>query len=338
MDKKLYKFGMDWLNGVLPVEDVSEVFKLLGQFSGKLRFERWQLTNSGKYNYSRRYCLDGNASMQIMYNPVSDEESFTACKPLEQVSGQTVKGTSNNPYIFFSISGDGIRYLHTLGGEVSALNKLLFYFYRHDFRASRFDVYCDILDKDNKVVPLIEEAFQYFIRPLKGKPSLVTRFQRKSENVSLLQNFDENGDPYFNCVLGNHGSSIGMFRSYNKYEEVRTGRLARLDVKGTKNKQKDFNFEMSMAKQLFTEYGVFDYWYRLEYELHKDNAAAYFSSLMKNAENCNSPLCFEDIFFSVFDRMFTVINYSMLNVCENSTNSDWSEFRDELSSSNEYFV
>ncbi len=301
MDKKLYKFGMDWLNGVLPVADVWSVFEMLEKFSSKLRFDRWTLLNSGRYNYSRRYCLDGKMTIQLMYNPVSDEEGFTADM------------NHNNSGIFFSISGDGIRYLHSLGGDVSALNKLLFYFYRNSFKASRFDTYCDILDDNNDIVPLIQDAFDNFIRPEYDRPTLKTYMRRTDSNIGYIKHRDINGNPYYNCQLGNHSSSVGMFRCYNKFEEMRDGRLS------------DF------SSDAFNSYNVEDYWYRLEYEMHKENAAACFNALMSRADAENSPLCFEDIFNSVFERVFTVVDYKSSSGMQNQPTSNvWASFGAEL--------
>ena len=281
MDKKLYKFGMDWLNGVLPVSDVMSVFEMLEKFSSKLRFDRWTLLNSGRYNYARRYALDGKMTIQLMYNPVSDEQGFTADM------------NHNNSGIFFSISGDGIRYLHSLGGEVSALNKLLFYFYRNSFKASRFDTYCDILDDKNEIVPLIQEAFEYVGNEQIGKPAIST-YLRRTDKSALRKNFrsdrlfEDDGSVFYNCTLGHHGSTVGMFRCYNKRVEVADGRLS------------------EMSSEVFKSYDVDDYWYRLEYEMHKENASACFNALMSRAEEENSPLCFEDIFNSVYERVFTI--------------------------------
>ena len=281
MDKKLYKFGMDWLNGVLPVSDVMSVFEMLEKFSSKLRFDRWTLLNSGRYNYARRYALDGKMTIQLMYNPVSDKQGFTADM------------NHNNSGIFFSISGDGIRYLHSLGGDVSALNKLLFYFYRNSFKASRFDTYCDILDDKNEIVPLIQEAFEYVGNEQIGKPAIST-YLRRTDKSALRKNFrsdrlfEDDGSVFYNCTLGHHGSTVGMFRCYNKRVEVADGRLS------------------EMSSEVFKSYDVDDYWYRLEYEMHKENASACFNALMSRAEEENSPLCFEDIFNSVYERVFTI--------------------------------
>jgi len=125
--EKNYKFGMDWLNGVLPLTEVDEVFDALASFSSKLRKERWQLASTGKYNYKARYMLDNKPFIQLMFNPAyytsDDLPGSFAMSPDE----------SNNPHIFFSISGDGIRYLSSIGGDFTALNKLLCYFYANGF-------------------------------------------------------------------------------------------------------------------------------------------------------------------------------------------------------------
>ena len=322
MYNNLYKFGMDWLNGVLPVYDVSEVFNTLAAFSSKLRFDRWELVNSGKYNYARRYCLDGKASIQFMYNPVSDEEAFTACVKDDSPEASNIR-THNNPYVFFSISGDGIRYLHSLGGEQSALNKLLHYFYRNGFKASRFDVYCDILDSSNDVVPLIQKAFKYFRFPQVGKPTLSTNVQRLEKNCDVRRHYDSKGKVYYNCTLGNHGTRFGMFRCYNKLEEVLNGRLA------------------EFSDVILKDYGVKDYWYRLEYELHKENAAACFNACLANAENENSPLSFESIFASALERIFSIVYLDKLVSSKNLSSLScvvWDNFCTSVLSNSVYLA
>lgn len=325
MTDNKYRFGLDWLNGVLPIQDVDDLFKELNKFSSKLRFERWELTNSGKYNYSRRYCLDGKASIQLMYNPVSAEEEFTASQPDE-----TKPGYHNNSGVFFSISGDGIRYLHSIGGEQTALNKLLYYFYHNSFRSSRFDVYCDILDEDNTIVPLIQEAWSFAGREQVGQPFIKTRLRR--DGSALRKNFkihtmlDDNGNEFTNCSLGHHGSTVGMFRCYNKLVEVSDSRLS------------------EVSESIYSSYDVDGYWYRLEYEMHKDNAASCFDSMMIFAEENNNILTFEDIFASAFNKVFSIIVPSCR--CEMAGNnmsradeaSSWSDFRNTQLANTIHFV
>jgi len=224
-----------------------------------------------------------------------------------------------------------------LRGEVSALNKLLFYLYRHNFKASRFDTYCDILDKNNQIVPLIQEAFTYVGQEQVGKPFIKTNFRRdrknkvtgevskapERRNFQHWTKFDDDGNQFMNCQLGHHGSNIGMFRCYNKLVEVSDGRLA------------DF------SEKIFSQYDVNGYWYRLEYEMHKESAAQCFNDLMSRAENCNTPLCFEDIFYSCFDRVFKI----GIPSCPSAfTNGDfvscyvWQQFGDFVSTNNIHFV
>lgn len=308
-----YKFGMDWLNGVLPLCDVFEVFQEFAKFSSKLRFERWVLMPSGKYNYSRCYALDGQSSFLLAYIPVSDEEAFSACSS-EQ---------SNNPYIFISISGDGIRKLSAMGSDSdnSALHKLLFFLYRNNFKASRFDTYCDILDKKNPVVPEIVKSFNYFRFPQVGKPTLRTKVQRKPDNIKIYKQHDKNGKVYHNVVLGNHGTRFGMFRCYNKLEELVNGRLS------------DF------SSDILSSYNVSDYWYRLEYEIHKENADSCFKSLMQRADE-EGTLYFADIFYSALNRVFQVVIPPSLhsNVSDYPLSTGWRLFFDFVSSNNVHLV
>ena len=330
-DSSLYKFGMDWLNGVLPVTDVADVFAMLEKFSSKLRFDRWELTNSGKYNYSRRYCLDGKAFIQLMYNPVSEEEAFTACLPEpkdDEKIDDVYLQTHNNPYVFFSISGDGIRYLHSIGGEQTALNKLLFYFYRNSFKASRFDVYCDILDKDNEIVDLIVKNVCTWDTLKLGETALTTNMRRINSNFRIFPNVSVSGEHYNNVQIGNHSSNMGMFRCYNKLDEIYQGRLG---VKVTKTDNENDNkksLKLDLLEKMLEEYQVEDYFYRLEYELHKDYSAQIFNALMKNAEFENK-LCFEDIFYSVLSKFFGVVDFTtMSKLTASSYCVIWQDFLD----------
>lgn len=310
-DTPLYHFGMDWLNGVLPMSDVKQFFTDLEQFSSKLRFCRWQLESSGKYNYSRRFCHEGQASIQIMFNPPEIYWDDLRCLVADM--------DCNNSGIFISISGDGLRKLASMGQPGnSALNKLLFYLYRNGFRASRYDVYCDILDKDNKVVSLLTKAFRYFVQPRVGFPTLTTNTQRLRHNVSVIRHQGDDGKSFYNVSLGHHGSSTFMFRCYNKLAEIKDGRLS--DYKDS----------------LLEHYGNPDYWYRMEYEIHKNHASDYFNATMKQAEENNMNITYTDCFLTAFDRCFTPIIYRFIKHIRNIHGfppaDPWVEFRELIAS------
>lgn len=307
MDKSKYKFGMDWLNGVLPYENVGLFFNTLGTFSSKLRFDRWNPCATGMYNYNTRWQLDGKAFFQIAWN-VADLEYPFVCDM-----------NHNNNGIFISISGDGIRYLSSIGGEQTALCKLLYFLYKNGFKSTRFDTYCDILDKDNVIVPHIQEAFDYVGREQVGKPCISTRLRRTG--TSYNQNFkkftlrDENNDEFTNIQIGNHSSTLGMCRVYNKLVEVMEERLS------------DF------SERIFEQYQVDGYWYRMEYEMHKENAAQCFNALMERCTENNIVLSFEDIFFSAFSRLFSVsvpptFNYNISD--KRIVSSIWQNFAGEV--------
>ncbi len=286
--EKNYKFGMDWLNGVLPLTEVDEVFDMLESFSSKLKKDRWKLMSKGKYNYQVRYCLDDKGFIQLMYNTdyydADGNPGLTALNPDE----------SNNPYIFFSISGDGIRYLASIGGEMTALNKLLCYFYANGFKATRFDVYCDILDKRNEIVPLLKKSFDYFIHPRVSYPTLTTGFHRDRKNIQIRYSYDDDGKRFYNLQLGHHGSLFGMFRCYNKLIEVQDGRLA------------------GFSSEILKQYGVSDYWYRLEYEIHEHAAACFNAAMQESCEN--NQLSVRSIFCVAAEKMFSPVTVKGLGM------------------------
>ena len=308
--EKNYKFGIDWINGVLPLQDVDEVFDVLGSFSSKLSKERWHLASTGKYNYKTRYILNNKPFIQLMYNPFFQLESDSEGNIVRNDSSFYASGPddSNNPYIFFSISGDGIRYLASIGGEMTALNKLMCYFYANGFKASRFDVYCDILDKNNEIVPLLKKSFDYFLKPRVSYPTLCTNMHRDRKNIQIRYSYDDDGKRFYNLQLGHHGSLFGMFRCYNKFVEVQDGRLE------------------GFSEDIFKKYGVTDYWYRLEYEIH-DSAAACFNAAMQNC--CEKGVfSVQSVFSSAASKMFTPVFVKGLGMklADSEKNVIWTDF------------
>lgn len=299
----LYRFGIDWLNGVLPISDVSTFFEVLGSFSSKLRFERWQKADTGMYNYKFRFLLDGKATIQIAYNPI-DTLNYPFAADMK----------CNNPGIFVSISGDGLRYLHSIGGELTAFRKLFYYLSCNNFKATRFDTYCDIFDKDNSVVPVLTAAIQNFMWPKFQEPNVVTGFHRQNKNFQVIMLQDLDGSVCYNTVLGNHSSEGGMFRCYNKRLELAEGRLS------------------DVAQSFYASVPDTGYWYRLEYVLKKEKAAQAFNALMVSVRENGGVFTFEDIFFSAANRLFDVVNMTMpaSHMADNRRHSVWSEFYDQF--------
>lgn len=286
------EFSIDWLNGVMEFDgSIFDFFKDIALFDDRLRADNWVLLKGGKYHYNQRFCLNGNATFQVCWN-ASEESPFVPYK----------KGENNNYGIFISISGDGLRYLQQ---HQNTLGSLLKYFYYNGFRCSRFDVNCDIFEKDNPLIPVVIEAFRWALIRKEGELGLSTNVQRKSSNFAVYELVDTyHNERCFNCTLGNHSTRFGMFRCYNKWLELKDGRLS------------DVGDAILAAK------GNPDYWYRLEYELHKENAADIFNAFASGKINL------ENAFHAAAEKIFRVIEQGSVwgNISRFDTNAVWAEF------------
>ena len=295
-------FSFDWLNGTLPgFCDVRYFFDCLEKIHADLKYEEWFSRERGIYNYSQSFGLQGSSRFIVAFNPDYDNSAL-AVEFSDNFNTFPLRAVTDgyNPGIFISISGDGLRYLNSLGNGVV---KALFSFLRSQgFKASRLDVCCDIFDKDNPLVPLLVEAFHYCIVKKGGKATLTSNIRRTVDNVRIQLNADpyrENNDWSYSIAFGNHGSSWGMFRLYDKWLEIKTGRL------------KEFSEDLLKDK---------DYWYRLEYELHKEHAALLFNNL--------GDMTTSDAFHFAACNMFKVVipksEKTQSDKCINS--SVWAEF------------
>ncbi len=307
LEKLQYSF--DWLNGTLPYYDVRAFFNDLEKIHPDLRFEDFHSRCRGIYNYSQSFGLMGDARFIVAFNPDYEyEDSFSdayTSYPLQAVS------SGYNPGIFISISGDGLRYLNSLGDHVVA--DLFAWLQKCNFKASRLDVACDIFESDNPIIPLLIEAFYYAINRQGGCPTLVSNMRRTPETIKIMLNADpyrDNNNYSHSISFGHHGSSWGMFRMYDKWLEVKTGRL------------KHFADELLKDK---------DYWYRIEYELHKQHAADLFNRIgeLTTAE------CFGYAAEDMFKIVVPISEKTQSDKCDSSP--VWVEFI-EFVTSNIFFI
>lgn len=308
LEKLQYSF--DWLNGTLPFYDVRYFFDCLEKIHPDLAFSEFHDRNRGIYNYSTSFGLLGDSRFIVAFNPDYDNYDSNYGNDFGYYPMHAVNG-GFNPGIFVSISGDGLRYLNSLGEDI--VYKLFAFFKKNGFKASRLDVACDIYDKENPVVPLLIEAFYYAVKRVAGAPTLVSNIRRTPNNINIYVT----PDPYRNdndfsqgISFGNHGSSWGMFRMYDKWLEVKIGRLSK------------YADELLEGK---------DYWYRLEYELHKEHAQELF--------NLFDQLSVAQCFGYAADDMFNVVIPKTENTRSNecSISVVWTEFL-EYVSSNIHFV
>lgn len=310
-----YTVCLDWFNAYIPLRDIKHFIESLENINSE-----WCLTNfysgNGLHCYHESLHLHAKNSMIIAYNPTNATE-FDDPSDFDNVPHADFRKTwdisafsylplyaSNHPNVggyFLSLSGDFFRQF-----DFKDIFKIFQLVHSFGGRCSRLDVACDIFDPDNEIIDILVDAFQYAYRPTRGHHCISSKTHlRVTDPVTRRENFEKgipNKDkvnskiyyvpnfcpadydtiPMHACIqFGSHGSSFGMFRCYDKYSEICSARLSEL------------------ADQLLD--GI-DYWYRLEYELHKDHAHNMFLNYVLNFEN----ITIADIFAKAASSMFKV--------------------------------
>lgn len=264
------KFNLDYFNGVIQDYDsnVEEFIRDISLFDDRLSLDNWLISEQGLYNYAYSARLFGLNNFIIAWNP-----SFN--------SSMTPSQDCNNKGLFISISGKGLSFLQK---HANTLPSLIKYFYNLGLRCSRFDVNCDIFDKDNDIVPLLVDSIDNALIRKEGAPGLVCDLKRTNQNFRVIPIVDtDTNERFYNAYVGHHGTNFGMFRCYNK----------KLEVKEMNNSD--------VASILLDSVGNPDYWYRLEYEVHKENADAVFKAF------ASGKITLQGAFFACADRFFTPV-------------------------------
>lgn len=320
MNKDDLKFNIDWLNGVLPITDFSIIEDFLNQYP-LLNLSNW-VDSPGRFNYllglefsgmpGFRFCWNNRTPYQVTGNDIyrSSEDEY---RDHDNNGSIPSKGEHNNAYVFLQLSGDGIRFLQ----KFDLIHDFFTFLYNNNFRCTRFDVNCDIFSADNEVVDVISEAADYFVNPVRGKPTFRSKyFRRQNKTIRVQQNYDFVLQKMTkNVTIGNHGSQTGMFRCYNK----------RVEVFETKKAE--------VALELWRSHGEPDYWYRLEYELHKASAESIFNSYMAAGDFNNIAA-----FMTAFDEFFDIVVFTSHTATENAFVPCWVAFSDLIVMRNIHFV
>lgn len=289
------KFTLDWLQGVLPFDDVRVLFKALGEIDNRLCPENWTPFGSFR-NYRTRFICQGRASVSIAYNddmlqdPYNDSLWYKQPNNNENIS-LIAENHPYNPGIFVSISGDGLRWLNE---NPNTVKKIMEYFRFQKFNCSRLDVACDIFDSKNNLIPTIIKAFKNAVSMSPGKFGLRSNIRRtsgKNGSVKLYPYTDtireeNNNKTIWNCSLGDHGSSFGMFRCYDKWFEIASGRLS--------------EYKTQMLDTLPEKY-----WYRLEYELHNGTSVKYAATVFNAL--ADETMNIKEAFGFAAENMFDIV-------------------------------
>ncbi len=263
--------SFDWLNGVVRCTDIEMFFKSLENISPTLSFSNFKplfWAPRGIRNYNVRYGFQGSTNFVVAYN-CNRYDEFTA-----------LSSDTRNPYIFISISSQGINLLSR-----DEFYHLCRYFSRCGFKASRADVALDIFDKSlaDDVSKEIYQGFRYGIKTVEGKPTVCSAMSLKPKYVRnggkrhrvdrvQIREFQDTNNPEetrYNVTFGFHDSSFGMFRMYDKYLEQGFDAVPSSDPL------------RSLIDNVYPEMT----WLRLEYELHNEHANNLFHMYADNNYN-----------------------------------------------------
>lgn len=232
LDKNVIVPCIDWFRGIVPVQNVYNFVKELEKIDNRLAFENFVCDGRSKLNFKNCWRHIEVPSLSFSFNPTE-----------ESLSCLMASDTHNNKGILFELTGDAIRYL---GSDV--LKHILTYIHSLGTKCTRIDYALDFFDKDNEIVPLMQEGCNNFIAPRTKEITVSGKFKRCPSNWQMYVNvYPKTSERTVNYNLGNHGSDHGMFRLYDKRYETLFGR------------HKNRAAEMLEGR---------DYWYRAELELH----------------------------------------------------------------------
>lgn len=271
-----FECSIDFLKGTLPICNVSKFFEDIKNIDSDFDLNNFDLWHSGVQFYSTRLVWFGEPTFNVAWNPLicnefvpeDYEEKLISCPKMQMsipVPFYAVPKNENYPNnygIYLSITGQGLQRLSEKPGRVELL---LSYLFNNGFIPTRIDFALDCFDKEHYIVPMIIEAFQNSINRKAGCFTISSLLKRTNANIKVWQlqdTYREGVREVYNVNFGNHGSSYGMFRCYDKW----------LELKESKNA----NYEVALQEKC----GRDNFWYRLEMELHGQNAADYFKAVM----------------------------------------------------------
>lgn len=231
LDKKNIVPCVDWFRGIVYTSDVKSFVDGLFMIDRRLSIDAFVCDGRAKLNFSNCWRHIEVPSLSFSFNPAFDS-----------ISCFEASLTHNNSGILFELSGDAIRYLGS-----DSLTRVLRYLHKQGCKCTRIDYALDFFDKDNDIVPIMQEGCKNFMNPGTRDITVSGKIKRSPSNIQSYTNYYPGSEPTVNYSLGNHGSDHGMFRLYDKNFETLYGR----------NK--------SRASELIKGDG---YWYRAEIELH----------------------------------------------------------------------
>ena len=233
-----YSFSVDWLNVRLDCPSLDMLLCRLVQFLPELDIQDFEVRESGGV------CFYKNG----LYLPKVGYSSFVIAYNLDE-NGEIVneKGCRGQLYgILLSLSGDGCRFVNSLhnGAFIDFMEAISVF----NPQCSRIDMACDIFDKENCLVPMIQRFCDTAYDRANAEVDLNCNLNRRPGWVTANLVYDKNVNDFTrNVTVGGHSCKKGTLQLYNKRVEVETGRLENL------------------SNAILESVGNPDYWWRLEY-------------------------------------------------------------------------
>lgn len=292
------KFNVDWLSIRLdgldsPEQFIEEFLQLFPDLTVAVR--ECGGVNFFRYAYNVPEC--GHSSIIFGYN-VDENGEFLK------------EHTSTLPHgLMITVSGDGCRFLNYK--KPNGLLEFCKLCSKFDYNVTRIDMACDFLDDTNSIVPMIQLwAYQYYM-DIEEKAYGLSCNMKRENLVNINCVYDRVLKQLCNNItVGQRDSRKGVMQLYNKRVEVENGRLS------------------DIAAQTFEQYGVTDYWWRLEYRCKSFSPAVFENLLAKGVHAA---------FLSAMDNFgrFYIPEYDAAHSTQCSTAAEWDSFREEIT---EYFV
>lgn len=297
--KENTRFSVDWLNCRLDVRDLEEFFAdFCASFrsaDGKTPITRDDIKvreSGGVCFYKLGYYIPacGYSSIVFAYNV--------------DIYGHLVfdPGYRTNYGVLVSVSGDGCRYLNSLIPD--GMRVFMEFLTKYNPHCTRIDLSCDLLCKDNTLVPMIQKYARQAYDIENAEIAFKSNIRRKPGFCTINTVYDDDINDYTdNVTIGNRQSEKGQLQLYNKKVEIKSGRLSKISDK------------------IFDLYGVTDYWWRLEYRCKSCAPDVFACVIYKGVEKA---YLYTMCLFGVF--VDNIYDFSNIGKCP--VNMSWQEFYD----------
>lgn len=249
-----YSFSVDWLNVRLDCDNLSLVLLAIQGAFPEIDLSFWLKRDSGGvcfYKEGIYLSTLGYSSFVISFNKDENGHIVNHGEKMGDLYG-----------IQISISGDGCRYISSLHKNGFAhLLQALKPFNPH---CSRIDIACDIFDKDNMIVPMIQTFADFAYDRENALYDLNCNLKRGKDFCTFYSVYDDSIKNYTrNITIGGRSCKKGTLQLYNKRVEIESNRL------------------VEHSEAILNAFGNPEYWWRLEYRC-KSYAHKVFMNLMES--------------------------------------------------------